>query len=342
MPHPGSIRIVIAEDDSASRALLERQLRAAGFDVIVCGNGKEALDAVKQEVSCIVLADWNMPEMDGLELCRAIRALSDMEALSFVYFILLTAHSDQARIVAGLEAGADDYLTKPYNKQELLARLRAGARLCSLQAELLKRQIDLHKVNHELGVLAQTLDKLASTDELTGLANRRSFFERFAEAWALARRSDHPLGCIVFDIDYFKLVNDTHGHAGGDAILKALATTCRGCLRSYDVLGRIGGEEFCVYCPATSLQDTAELAERLRAAVAQTEFHARDTTIPVTISLGVAARQPAHADPDDLIKAADTVLYRAKQNGRNQVWVCDADIRARRLDVLTGALQGIE
>jgi diguanylate cyclase (GGDEF)-like protein len=330
------IRIVLAEDDGASRALLERQLRQAGFDVVACGNGREALAAVRREISCLVLADWTMPEMDGLELCRAVRALGDARALSFVYFILLTAHSDKERIVAGLEAGADDYLTKPYHTQELLARIRAGARLCSLQAELMNRQLELRRVNSELGVLARKLDRLASTDELTGLANRRSFFERFAEAWALADRERHPLGCIVFDIDHFKLVNDTHGHAAGDAILKALAATCRRRLRSCDLLGRIGGEEFCVLCPATPLDGTLELAERLRTAVAQAEFQTRGNAIPVTISLGVAGRRPAHAHPEDLIRAADTMLYRAKQTGRNQVWVCDARGLAKPLHALTG------
>jgi two-component system cell cycle response regulator len=335
MPDADLTHIVLAEDDPASRALLARQLRKAGFQVIACENGKEALAAVRREVRCLVVADWTMPEMDGLELCRAVRSLTEMHALSFVYFILLTAHTDTDQIVAGLEAGADDYLTKPYHKQELLARLRTGVRLCNLQAELINRQIELHRANRELGVLARKLEILASTDELTGVANRRSLFKRFAEAWALAERNDQPLGCILFDIDRFKLINDTHGHAAGDAVLKELSARCEQVLRASDVLGRIGGEEFCVICPVTSAEGAAHLAERLRARVAQTVFSITDAAISVTISLGVAGRRPVHTGPDELTREADAMLYRAKDSGRNQVWVSDHNGAACCLNALS-------
>ena len=333
--HP--IRIVLADDEPTTRALLVRQLSTAGYQVVACENGKKALEAIRREVSCIVVADWVMPEMDGLELCKTVRALSEMRALSIVYFILLTARSDKGHIVAGLEAGADDYLTKPYHKQELLARLRVGERICGLQTELLQRQIELAKVNSEYAQLNQKLEELANTDMLTGLANRRHFFDRFVEAWALAERKDQPLGCIMIDIDRFKSVNDTYGHAAGDAVLQKLAATCRRSLRRYDILGRIGGEEFCVVAPDTSAEDAAQLAERLRATIANTQFHAGGTAILVTISLGVAGRSASHSGPGDLTIAADSVLYRAKEKGGNQVWVRDCKGAVTPVRALVGA-----
>jgi len=328
--HP--TRIVLAEDDAASRALLVRQLRKAGCDVIACEDGKDALEAIRREVSCIVIADWVMPEMDGLELCRTVRGLGEMQALAFVYFILLTAHAEKERIVAGLEAGADDYLTKPYHPQELLARLRVGERNCALQRELFQRQVDLQKANAELAVLNKKLEKLASSDALTGLANRRYLFDRLGELWALAVRNDRPLSCIMFDIDKFKSVNDSHGHVAGDQVLRNLADVFRGCLRRYDIISRFGGEEFCVLCPETTVAGAAALADRTRLAIAELKCPVNGATISVTVSLGVAGSGSAQDNPDALIVAADTMLYRAKESGRNQVWVCEPDGRTHRLE----------
>jgi len=337
MPDLPATRIVLAEDEAASRALLARQLQKAGYEVVACENGREALEAIRREVSCIVVADWMMPEMDGLELCRTVRSLGKMQALSFIYFILLTARSEQEQVVAGLEAGADDYLTKPYDKQELLARLRAGERIYALQAELMQRQIEVHKANGELATLNRKLEKLANTDVLTGLANRRSLFDRFVQSWSLAERSGQPLGCIMFDIDKFKSINDTHGHAAGDEVLKAVARTAGGCLRQYDILGRFGGEEFCVVCPETTVEGTAIVAERIRRTIADLACTVDGVVIPVAVSLGVAIRDPNHADQDALIVAADAMLYRAKENGRNQTWVCEPDGRAHCLEATVGA-----
>lgn len=337
MPDSRATRIVVAEDDVASRALLVRQLAKAGYDVIACADGTDALAAIRNEVSCIVVADWTMPEMDGVELCRTVRGLCEMQALSFVYFILLTAHSETEQIVAGLEAGADDYLTKPYHKQELLARLRAGERIHALQNELMQRQIELHKVNGQLASLNRKLESLANTDPLTGLSNRRNLFDRFTEAWALAERSDRALGFIMMDIDRFKSTNDTYGHAAGDQILREVSAGIRRQLRRYDIVGRFGGEEFCVVCPDTPLAGVICLAERIRAAIAELKCQIDGHQIPVTLSLGVAVRGPTHDKPDDLIAAADAALYRAKQAGRNQTWVCEADGRMHRPEAVESA-----
>lgn len=313
-------QIVLAEDDPSARKLLERQLIKAGYDVVACEHGREALEAIRREGSCIVVADWMMPEMDGLELCRSVRQLSAMQVLQFVYFILLTAHSEKDQIVAGLEAGADDYLTKPYHKQELLARVRAGERIVTLQSELVNRQVELHKANAELAQLNDCLERAANTDALTQLPNRRAMFDRFAEHWALTERNGQQLGCIMFDIDRFKLINDTYGHAAGDAVLRKLAGVCKQLVRRYDMVARFGGEEFCIVCPSAPLAGVVSLAERIRTTVEETVFSYEGKVIPVTISVGAALRCAHTPDIDSLIARADAMLYNAKEQGRNQVW----------------------
>ena len=333
MPDAPRTRIVVAEDDAASRKLLVRQLCDAGYEVIACADGKEALEAIRKQSACIVVADWTMPELDGLELCRTVRALVETETLSFAYFILLTAHREKEEVVAGLEAGADDYLTKPYHKEELLARLRAGERIISLQSVLVQRQIELQKVNRQLTLLNARLEKLARTDELTGLLNRRHFFERLLETWALAARQRQPVAAIAFDLDHFKTINDTYGHAAGDRILRHTAEVARGCLRRYDVLARIGGEEFCIICPGTTLEEGGAVAERFRAALEASVCTLDGMAARVTASIGVAAVTPEpEGDPETLLRMADDLLYRAKKAGRNQVWIADPR-GARRLDV---------
>ena len=316
-------RIIFAEDEPASRALLSRQLESAGYDAIACANGQEALDAIRAEGSGIVIADWMMPELDGLELCALVRELGAMKTLGSVYFILLTANSDKESIVRGLDAGADDYLTKPYHPKELLARIRAGVRIMELQEQAVRSQIEVHKVNAQLAVLNQKLDRLANTDVLTGLANRRRLFERFAEVWSLAERKERALSCVMLDVDRFKRVNDDHGHKTGDLVLKQIAAVLDRHVRQYDICGRFGGEEFLIVCPETELAGAAALAERIRLAVADLAIEADRVTIRPTISAGVAQMDAGHETPDAVIAAADSMLYRAKESGRDRVWAID-------------------
>ncbi len=312
--------VVVAEDDEATRALLTRQMEAAGFDVRAFANGRLALDAVRTLDAAIVVADWHMPDMDGISLCQAVSELRDAHALRTCFFLLLTAQSDTHSIVRGLEAGADDYLTKPYHKEELLARMRAGQRINELQELLWRRQRELERVNTELARMTHRLEKLANTDVLTGLSNRRHFFERAAEFWSLACRHDHPLTCMMFDIDRFKRVNDTWGHAAGDQVLRQVSALVREEVRKSDILGRIGGEEFCVLMFAASCEGAAQTAERLRGVIAAEEFTFEGHRIPVTLSLGVAERSAGHTGVDALLADADAMLYKAKHAGRNQVW----------------------
>lgn len=325
-------RIIVAEDDDSSRRLLVRQLERAGYSVIACSNGREALAALRELGSAIVVADWKMPELDGLELCRAVQEMRRLDTIGAVYFILLTAEADEDMVVRGLESGADDYLTKPYHQRELLARIRAGQRLYELQLENWARRVELEQKNAELDVLASRLEKLANTDALTGVANRRQLLARLEEAWSQSTRAGRPLSVAILDIDHFKSVNDTHGHAVGDAVLQAVASLCRAELRCYDVFGRFGGEEFLIVSPDTDLEGAAMLCERLRVRIAEAPIRvSRELTLAVTISLGCAARADHHDDSHELVCDADAMLYRAKAAGRNQVWAATGRGQGRRV-----------
>lgn len=317
-------RIILADDDRDALKLLRTQLERAGYSVVACQNGREALEAIQREGACMVIADWMMPEMDGLEVCRAAREISTLNGLSFVHFILLTARDEKEHVVAGLEAGADDYLTKPYHFQELLARLRAGERILDLQQQLWKRQLELQKNNLEMATLNQKLHDLAHSDTLTRLPNRRSLFERINHAWDKQWSPDSPLSLLMLDVDRFKSVNDKYGHAGGDAVLRAVAEVVRQSIRGCDGPGRFGGEEFCVVFPHCSLEQAGDIAEQLRANVEERAINFEGNVIQVTASIGVASRHARHRVLDDLIADADAMLYRAKENGRNQVWLTDS------------------
>ncbi len=325
---PGSCtlhsHIIVAEDDQATLKLFVRQLKEAGYEVTPCINGREALEAIQERGKGIIIADWGMPEMGGLELCQAVRELQSFRAIQSVHIILVTASADKDRLVQGLEAGADDYLTKPYHAQELLARLHAAERTLRLLDELFQQRMEVQKANATLQVFNDKLEKLASTDMLTGLHNRRVLFERFGELWAMSERTDADLAFIMLDIDHFKSVNDTYGHHVGDLVLTEVSRRMRGALRPYDVCARFGGEEFAVVCPNSDSAATTQIAERIRQAVAAKPVKAEDQVIPVTVSVGAATRREDHASVDVLIGEADEMLYRAKENGRNQVWYYDA------------------
>lgn len=312
-------RTLLLIDDESTRLLVARTLEHAGYYALACPNASSAMTAVQDMHTGVLISDGGAPAMDGAEFVRNIRELQEIEALGAIHFILLTAPEDKNMIVRGLEAGADDYLVKPFHHQELLARVRTGQRILALQEAALRCRLDLAKKGLELSNLKHRMQLLAHTDALTGLANRHSFFERFSDFWALCQRHHHPISCIMLDLDRFKNVNDAHGHEAGDEVLRAVARTLRATVRRYDLCGRIGGEEFAVVCPETDLDGAALAAERIREAVAETTIQIRDTRITPTISAGVAQRQPAHASPDALLAQADRLLYAAKQAGRNRV-----------------------
>ena len=319
--------ILIVDDDPAALVLLRRHLTDAGRTVFQANNGEEALRMILTEAPRIVITDWSMPGMTGLELCQAIRS---HELVGFIYIIVLTSHGETDRIVAAFEAGADDYLTKSFSARELIARLRAGERIARLQGALEKRTREVHRVNAEMALFADKLEeanekllRLATTDELTTLVNRREAMKRLTEQWRIVDRTGAPLSCIALDIDHFKKFNDTWGHAFGDTVLKEMARVLRTSLRAGSVPCRMGGEEFLVLCPETTEPEATKAAERLRAAVEHNQIPLNDQKVQVTVSLGVAGRTAQMQAPDDMLKAADDALYAAKRSGRNRVCVAD-------------------
>jgi diguanylate cyclase (GGDEF)-like protein len=319
-------RIIVAEDDDLTRQLLQRQLRDAGYEVSAFPHGRAALQPICELGNGIVIADWSMPVMDGLALCRAVRDLQDMQALGNIHLIMLTAFDTKEKVVEGLDAGANDYLTKPYHLGELLARVQVGERMLRLQEELVRRNVEVQKANAQMAVLASKLEHMANTDVLTGLPNRRCLFERFEEIWKTAELDDLPLSCLMLDLDKFKNVNDTHGHAAGDQVLKRVADVIRRHTRQPELCGRFGGEEFVLIFPAAPVATAAVLAEALRADIAAESVVCEGTTVAATISCGVAEKNATIRCPDELIRNSDSMLYLAKEHGRNQTWMLEGGV----------------
>jgi diguanylate cyclase (GGDEF)-like protein len=313
-------RILVVDDDPCMLKLLSKHLVSAGYEVLAVESAAEALRILHQDGPAVVLSDWSMPGMTGIELCQTIRA---SEALGFTYIIILTALSEKQHVVQALEAGANDFLAKPFHCQELLARISAGMRIVSLEADLMRQQRELHKANAELVILNRKLETMATTDELTGLANRREAMERLRAIWSNARRYHQPFSCIMLDLDHFKVCNDTHGHDFGDAVLRAVAQMVMRTVRSSDLACRLGGEEFLVLCPQTPAEMAARGAERLRQKVESRTIRSGGLEAHVTISAGVAQCDATTRSAEDLLKHADEALYAAKHQGRNRVVLFD-------------------
>jgi len=299
--------ILIAEDDAVTRMLLKKTLIKEGHEVVSVENGQKAFDMFKESFFPIVLTDWMMPEMDGLELCRAIR---QEENPGYVFIVLLTAKDSQDDIISGLKAGPDDYLTKPFNRVELIARLNTGKRF-------LKQERALRQANEEIKILS-------ITDPLTGCSNRGCLNKRLPEEIQRAGRYNRPLSIVMCDIDYFKKINDTYGHQAGDLVLKEFSKRIEDSIRDkVDLLARYGGEEFLVTLPETDLDGALNLAERLRRFISENKFKIEAKKIKITASFGVAGFDPdnRHGEVsfDIMIKAADKYLYQAKNEGRNRV-----------------------
>lgn len=311
-------RILVVDDSPTSMALIENQLTASGYEVVTAGNGAEALRLVGEHGIQLVLTDWTMPEMNGVEFCRAVRS---SPSLGFVYVIVMNGQADKERLVEAFDAGADDFLAKPFARQELLARLHAGRRIIDLEANLAARNLALHKGIAEMAILNRKLERMATTDELTALENRRQGLAKFRQRWEEAERYGHSLSCIMVDIDNFKKFNDLHGHAAGDVVLKQTAAAMVGAVRTADTCCRLGGEEFLVLCPNIDETGAALCAERIRSSVESQSVAYEDRELAVTVSLGVAQRDDGMACPDELLDVADRALYAAKSAGRNRVEV---------------------
>ena len=301
------MRILISEDDFTSRAILTAVLRKWGYDPVTTENGAQAWEVLQQPgAPKLVLLDWNMPEMDGVEVVRRVRKLVTSEP---PYIIVVTSDGAKASIVAGLEAGANDYVVKPYDTDELLARIRVGQRMVELQAKLLEAR---NALAHE-----------AMHDHLTGAANRRAIMAALSGELARTKRQNTGLSIGICDIDHFKRVNDAHGHQVGDEVLCGVVRLLEGSLRKYDRVGRWGGEEFLVVAPGSQEDEAGRLYERLRATLADNPIPTQAGKLSITVSIW-AATWKADESAEELLGAADAALYRAKDTGRNRVCVAAA------------------
>jgi diguanylate cyclase (GGDEF)-like protein len=303
------MRVLIAEDDSISRRMLEAFLVKWGYEVMVASGGEEAWGILQGNDSPrLAVLDWMMPDRDGIDVCRSVR---QRKGRPYTYIILLTARGQKEDIVEGLEAGADDYVTKPFDPYELRARLRAGRRIVELQEQLLQAR--------------EALRDQASRDPLTGLWNHGTIQAILRKEVARASRTQGPFAVAMADVDRFKSINDTYGHQAGDAVLREASRRLRGAMRTYDSLGRYGGDEFLAVVPGCDPEGVARFAESFRARIDRKAIETPEGMIPVTLSLGVVALENLHdVKPETLVRVADAALYRAKIEGRNRVALATA------------------
>ncbi len=303
-------RILIVDDHPDNLELLRARLEASGYQIESAEDGQAALDHIYASPPDLVLLDVMMPKIDGIEV---VKRLKSDRTLPFIPVILQTALDSTEHMVQGLDAGADDYISKPVNFRELEARVKSLLRIKALQTDLSERERDLSEANDRLLAMSRT-------DALTELDNRRFLEERLHEMWEHSQRLHEPLSVVMCDIDHFKRVNDQHGHQAGDSVLKQFATLLKKAARGIDRVGRYGGEEFLFLLPGTVLDAAVTFADRVRREVAQHTFTFDGGTLHRTMSCGIAAwPHPRITHEDTLIKAADDALYVAKEMGRDRV-----------------------
>ncbi|WP_324779079.1 diguanylate cyclase [Thiobacillus sedimenti] len=310
------LRIMVADGNAFTRrktmALL---VEDSSHTVYPADNGNTALALAMEVLPHVILARYDLPLLDGQELCQALRATDEGRRM---HIVLMTDEHNEDQLSRAYEAGADGYAPTTLSAKGLRTRLRAAQRTVQLQAAWEKDRTQLRQIAAELAVANRRLANAALTDLLTGLPNRRSAMDQLEQAWSAATRSGLPLSVMVIDIDHFKTINDTYGHAAGDAVLREAAEALRTSARREDSVCRIGGEEFLVICPNTDLDAAMYSAERLRATLSSRTIAVGETTKKITASIGVAMREPGTADIDALVSAADKALYAAKQGGRNR------------------------
>ncbi|HEX3746116.1 MAG TPA: diguanylate cyclase [Bryobacteraceae bacterium] len=300
--HP--MKVLAAEDNPVFQTLLSNMLTKWGYHAVIARDGNEAWEALQQpDGPQLAILDWMMPGLNGVDICRGLRA-SGREP--YVYILLLTARANAQDLVEGMEAGADDYLTKPFQAHELRVRLRAGRRILELQQQLVAAR--------------EALRDQATHDSLTGLLNRGAILATLGREIARTSREDQALSVLMVDLDRFKQVNDTYGHAAGDEVLRESARRMRETARKYDGVGRYGGEEFVIVLPGCDADSAWAQAERVRQTLAGSPFSSGQSTLNVTCSIGVSTRLAGGwSDADTMLREADLALYRAKGEGRNRV-----------------------
>lgn len=295
------MKVLIADDDATPRTLLRKSVVRWGYDVVVASNGAEAWEILAAEdAPPLAILDWMMPHMTGPELCRRIR---EFRREPYTYILLLTSMDSKDATVAGLEAGADDYIVKPFNEHELQVRLRAGQRIIELQMGLLQAREELRE--------------RANKDLLTMLPNRAAIETALESELARCHREHRTVGIILLDIDHFKRINDTYGHFAGDAVLRETAARLRHNMRPYDQVGRYGGEEFLVVLPNCDLEAATHQAERMRQRLHADTMMVDGATLRVSASFGVTVSDGSERSPAVFVRVADEALYRAKAGGRN-------------------------
>ena len=309
------MNILIAEDDTVSLRFLQKEIEHLGHTAFPADNGLAAWKIYLKEDINLIIADWIMPDLDGLALCRNIRSSSKA---GYAYFILLTAKNRKEDIINGLEAGADDYVTKPLDKEEIRVRIRAAERILDFQRELTEKNTELLKLNAKL-------QEMACIDVLTGIGNRRSFYAAIEKMHHRACRYGQPYSLILSDIDNFKNYNDTYGHLAGDEILRVVAQTLQNSLRTSDEVFRFGGEELILTLPDQAAEKTLLVAERVRKKIESLRIeHRENPSGIITISSGIAVfNQDCNSTLrwEALIDRADKALYRAKSEGKNRVCI---------------------
>jgi two-component system chemotaxis response regulator CheY len=306
------MKVLIVEDDPMSALVLRRTLESMDHQTIAASDGLEAWDLIQREDIRLVISDWMMPRMDGLELCRRIRARSDCV---YTYVIVVTAKRQRQDRIEALQAGADDLLSKPFDQGELLARTRVAQRILTMQEELQARSRELEIMRDELEFQNARLAEMAICDSLTGLKNRRHLREVLETSFSFALRQLLPLSVVMVDVDQFKAYNDTFGHPAGDAVLSEIAATLVKNSREHDLVARYGGEEFVVLLPATTTPSSLVVCERMRRMIERHRWGLR----PITASFGIATLGPDTRHAAQLIDEADQALYHSKRHGRNQV-----------------------
>jgi len=309
MRDDSAMKILVADDSLVMRRLLESIIDGWGYEVLSARDGGEAWAVLSQpDAPQIAILDWMMPVYTGLELCAMVR---DLRRKSYTYLILLTSRGLRQDIVEGLSAGADDYVVKPFEKQELEVRLRAGRRIIDLQAELVAAQA--------------ALIEQATRDALTKIWNRASILEALDREVIRSQREKRGLGVLMIDLDHFKLINDSYGHQAGDEALRETARRMQAAIRPYDSLGRYGGEEFLMVVPGCDDFCLSAHAERLRLVMESEPFVVAGQEVCLTASFGASSvSSGAEASAEELIRSADSALYEAKRAGRNRVVMAES------------------
>ncbi|MFT7678662.1 MAG: two-component system cell cycle response regulator [Planctomycetota bacterium] len=309
--------ILLVDDEPVSLKILQMQLRGKGYDLITATSGQEALEKALIHCPDIVVADWQMPEMDGMELCRALRRSKEGRDM---YFLLVTGNGENDVIVKAFDAGADDFVTKPFLPQVMSARIKGGERLVRLNRHVERDKHTMMRQVAELGVMTRKLRAIALTDALTGLPNRRYAMKRLESEWTSLKRTGRDLTLMMLDIDHFKSVNDVWGHDVGDVVLKVASAVFKDAVRDGDEVCRIGGEEFLLIAKNTSEEQSLVVAERIRAAMESHDIPVEGWDRELTVSIGIASFEPSADSFELLLKRADEALYAAKETGRNRFY----------------------